>query len=151
MRLEASRIGTHNATYRTRFRFFLVSSSSSAVPLHLSSLLQTALCNSKVPTSNGQSSFFVPCSICDSPPVKPLQMIPLLIPSLHPENDCTEQHKESRHNPVKHAINRPLHPPILPRQWPRHPINHESFRQDREIQCRVVMVHIRYSRHGDEG
>lgn len=89
-------------------------------------------------------------SVTNSPFVEPFQMSPLLVFPLHSKDDSPEEHKQPNHKRIDKPIDRPLRPPILSRQGPRHPVKHEASRQDGKIQCRVIVVHVRDPCHGHE-
>lgn len=67
-----------------------------------------------------------PTSISNPPLIKPLKVSPLLMLSLHAKDNSSEKHKHPNHHGIQNPINRPLQSAILPRQRPRHPIEHKA-------------------------
>ena len=78
-------------------------------------------------------------------------MSPLLMLPLHPKHNGSEKHKQANHHGIQDPIHGPLQPTVLPRQRPRHPVEHEPRGQDRKVECRVIVVHVGDARHGHEG
>ena len=53
-------------------------------------------------------------SVRDPPLIKPLQVSPLLVISLHSKHDGSEYPEERYHHNVQHTINRPLNSLVFP-------------------------------------
>ncbi len=77
-------------------------------------------------------------------------MAPLAIIPHHAERNRPKQHKHPNDTDIPKAKDSPLHRPITPPQRPRKPIDQEASRQDSEIERRIIMMHVRNARHGDE-
>lgn len=86
--------------------------------------------------------------IRNPPGVKPPQMRPLLMTTLHPKHHVTEEPKQPCNRNVERSENRPIKPLVLPCQRPRDPIEHEPHSQDGEVESRIIMVHVGDSCHG---
>lgn len=85
--------------------------------------------------------------IGDSPTLKPLQILPLLIGTFHTKADCSEKPEHSDDTSVEKSVEAPLR--ILA-PLPGREINTEAGSKDRKVQCRVVMVHIGDTTHSNE-
>lgn len=87
-------------------------------------------------------------SIRDPPSAEPLEMLPLRAGSLHSEANGAEQPEEADDQDIQATKEDPVD--ILV-ELAGCPVNAEAGREDGEIQCGVVMVHVRYAAHGYEG
>lgn len=75
-------------------------------------------------------------------------MAPLLVAALHTKAYSPEQPVKTHDYRIKREVNTHLH--IL-MQLARRPINHKSKGQDREPQCRVVVMYVGDATHNDKG
>lgn len=125
----------HDIRLRPIVHFFLPPHPSPQVPMNYPSALETLSTR----------------LIRDLPFGKPLQVTPLLVAPNHAEHNRPEQVEQPCNQDIEPCIDRPLHSLIHPAQRSRPPINHESGREDGKVQCRVVVVHIGDTSHGNEG
>lgn len=75
-------------------------------------------------------------------------MPPLRMTPDHAKANMPEQHKQPHNDHIQEPIDSPLD---FPAESPRRPIDTEARRQDGEIKRGVVVMHVRDTRHGDEG
>lgn len=74
-------------------------------------------------------------------------MSPLTTRTHHSETDRPEQPEESNDQDIQCSEQDPVNPLV---QLPCGPINTEPTRQDREIESRIVVMHISDTTHSDE-
>lgn len=86
--------------------------------------------------------------IRDPPAIEPLEMRPLAARTHHSKADGPEKPEQADDRDIKDTVKRPVD---LLVELARRPIYAEARNQDSEIQCRIVMVHICDTSHGDKG
>lgn len=86
-------------------------------------------------------------SIGDSPRLKPLQVLELLVASLHAKTDWAKQDVKTNDHSVEYAVQAPLE---LGGQFPSREIQAEASDEYREPEGRIVVVDVGNASHGDE-